>query len=174
MYKCKPERSVPQTRLLLAACIVVTAGTFLAGSMMTLWGAPVRFLGLAFLVTSILLVVRYTLTEMEYTVDGDDFIVTKIVGNRRTDVCCVNLSTAIGLYEKREYAHLKVEEKASVKYILNQNMKAESFVYLCSFNGKRAMIEFEPNTAFVAIMKDAIESAKKQRETEEESDNADS
>ena len=52
-------------------------------------------------------------------------------------------------------------EKAIIKYSLNQNMKANSFVFLCEFNGKRAMIEFEPNPEFVAILKDEMKLANK-------------
>lgn len=166
MFKCKPERSVKQTRILLFACVFVTLVVFLAASLVVQWGGVLRFLGLACLVTSILLLVKYTLTEMEYTVDGTDFLVTKIVGNKRTVVCCVDLSTAIGLYTKEEYKRLPGNEKAVTKYVLNQNIKANSVVYLCEFNGKRAMIEFEPNAPFVAIMEDAIKKAKENKENE--------
>ena len=113
---------------------------------------------------SILLIVRYSLTEFEYSVGDGAFGVTKIVGNKRTVVCSVALETAIGLYSKRDYDHLPSDQKGQIKYSLNQNMVADSFVFLFEFNGKRTMVEFEPNLQFVAIVKDEIEKAIKNRE----------
>ncbi len=167
MYKCKPERSVKQTRILLITCVFVTLSVFLLASLFSQWGGVLRFLGFACLVTSILFVVKYTLTEMEYAVDGGDFLVTKIVGNKRTVMCCVDMSTAIGIYTKSEYNNLPKSEKAVTKYVLNQNMKADSHVYLCEFNGRRAMVEFEPNPPFVAIMREEIKKAKEAAEKEQ-------
>ncbi|MBR5858548.1 MAG: hypothetical protein IKZ05_01360 [Clostridia bacterium] len=160
MYICKPERSVTQTRVLLFLCALVSLALFFISSVIEAYKAFVEFCGIAAVLVSILLVVRYTLTEFEYAVCDGSFSVTKIVGNKRTVVCQVALETAIDLYEKRDYDHLPSGEKAIIKYSLNQNPKAESYVYLCSFNGKRAMIEFEPNKQFVAILKNEIKAAK--------------
>jgi hypothetical protein len=104
------------------------------------------------------------LTEFEYAVGGGDFNIIKIVGNKRQVICNVALETAVCLIEKRDYDHLPSSEKAIIKYSLNQNMKANSYVFLCDFNGKRAMIEFEPNEAFVSIMKNEIAISKKSAE----------
>lgn len=150
--------------MILISCISVTLLTFLISTLVTQWSGVITLLGFVFLVISIALVVKYTMTELEYTIEGEDFFVTKIVGNKRTVVCSVNLETAIGLYKKEDYQHLQSNEKAIIKYVLNQNMKARSYVYLCEFNGKRAMIEFEPNETFVGIMNDAIENAKKHKD----------
>ena len=43
-------------------------------------------------------------------------------------------------------------------------MIADSYVFLCEFNGRRAMIEFEPNAAFVSILKKEISNYKKNEE----------
>ena len=164
MYFCKPERSEKQTRILLFTCILVTLTFFFISSAISTIGAFVRFCGIVCMMISILLVVRYSLTEFEYSVGDGAFGVTKIVGNKRTVVCSVALETAIDLYSKRDYDHLPSDQKGQIKYSLNQNMVAESFVFLFEFNGKRTMVEFEPNLQFVAIVKDEIEKAKKDRE----------
>lgn len=164
MYVCKPERDVLQVKLLLIISVVVTAGLFLVSTLFTGYSSIVRALGFASLMLSILFNVRYSLTEFEYAVGNGSFLITKITGNRRQEVCCVALETAISLLEKRDYEHLPSAEKGIIKYSLNQNMKADSYVFLCDFNGKRAMIEFEPNEAFVSIMKREIEFHKKSEE----------
>ena len=119
---------------------------------------------------SILLVYRFSMTEFEYSVSDCDFTVTKIVGNKRTPMCCVALETAIDVLEKSDYDKLPRNEKAITKYSMNQNMFAKSYVFLCEFNEKRAMIEFEPNIQFVMILKNAIKDAKHQSENSESND----
>ena len=164
MYICKPERNVAQTRLLLVTCVVVTLSFFFLSSVVPAYNGLVELGGFASLIISILLVYRYSMTEFEYSICDGNFSITRIVGNKRTPVCCVALETAIDVYEKRDYLKLPKNEKGITKYSLNQNMFAKSYVYLCEFNGSRAMIEFEPNVQFVMILKSEAENAKKQSE----------
>lgn len=166
MYICKPERNVFQTRVLLFTCTLVTLALFFVSTVVSQYGAFIEFCGFAALMISILLVVRYSLTEFEYSVCDGSFAITKIVGNRRQVVCNVTLESAVDLYEKRDYDHLPSNEKGIIKYSLNQNMKADSYVFLCEFNGKRTMIEFEPNKEFVAILKNEIRQAKANSDNE--------
>lgn len=161
LYICKPERSVFQTRVLLFCCVLVTLSLFFVSTVVKSYSAFIEFCGFAALMVSILLVVRYPLTEFEYAVDETGFAVTKIIGNRRQVVCNISLDTAIALYDKQTYKNLPREEKAIIKYSLNQNMVAKSYVFLCDFNGKRTMVEFEPNDEFVYIVKNAIDNANK-------------
>lgn len=161
LYICKPERNVFQTKLLVTVCVIVTSALFLVSTLINQYASLVQLCGYLSLMVSILLCVRYSLTEFEYSVNGCDFSVIKVIGNKRQIICNVALETAIDLIEKRDYDHLPSSEKAIIKYSLNQNMKTKSYVFLCCFNGKRAMIEFEPNEAFVSIMKNQIAVAKK-------------
>ncbi len=160
MYICKPERNVMQTRILIFTCALVTLALFCLSTAITQFSGFIRFCGFVSLMISILLTVRYPLTEFEYAVGNGSFSVTKIVGNKRTVICSVALETAIDLIKMREYKALPKSEKAILKYSLNQNIKAESYVFLCVFNGKRTMIEFEPNERFAAIVKEEIRLAK--------------
>lgn len=164
MYFCKPERNVRQAKLLLLVSVVVTALIFFVGTSIQQYGPLVQMVGFLALIVAIWLNIRYSLTEYEYAVGNGDFCVTKITGNKRQTVCNIALSTAIDIISKRDYDHLPSSEKAIIKYSHNQNMKAESFVFLCVFNGKKAMIEFEPNKEFVAIVKNEIILAKNSEE----------
>lgn len=170
MYICKPERNVAQTRLLIITCVVVTLSIFIASTVVPAYNAVVEFCGFISLMVSILLVYRFSLTEFEYAVTDCDFTVTKVVGNKRTPMCCIALETAVDIYEKSDYDALPRNEKAITKYSLNQNMFAKSYVFLCEFNDRRAMIEFEPNIQFVMILKNAIKDAKRQSENGESND----
>lgn len=170
MYICKPERNVALTRLLIITCVVVTLSIFIASTVVPAYNAVVEFCGFISLMASILLVYRFSLTEFEYAVTDCDFTVTKVVGNKRTPMCCIALETAVDIYEKSDYDVLPRNEKAITKYSLNQNMFAKSYVFLCEFNDRRAMIEFEPNIQFVMILKNAIKDAKRQSENGESND----
>ncbi len=164
MYICKPERNEKQVKFLLLVSVAVTLSLFLLSTLFLNYTAFLSFCGFVSLMIAILLNVRYSLTEFEYSVSNGNFAITKITGNRRQVVCNVDLETAIDLLPKKDYDHLPSSEKGIIKYSLNQNMKANSFVYLCDFNGKRAMIEFEPNKEFVAILKDEIKKARESSE----------
>lgn len=156
MYICKPERNIRQVKLLLFASVIVTLLLFFVSSVSLEYSGLVRIVAYVALIAAIWLNVRYSLTEFEYAVSDGSFSVTKTVGNRRQIICNVALETVTDLLEKRDYVHLPSNEKAILKYSLNQNMRAKSYVLLCNFNGKRTMIEFEPNGEFVAILKNEI------------------
>ncbi len=161
MHICKPERNALQTKLLLTVCTLVTATLFLISVFEIPYASLINLCGYISLVISILLCVRFSMTEYEYAIGGGNFTIIKQLGSKRQIVCNVALETAIALIEKRDYDHLPSNEKAIIKYSLNQNIRANSYVFLCEFNGKRAMIEFEPNPQFVSLMKDEISRIKR-------------
>jgi len=151
--------------MLLFVSVVVTLGFFFVASVnISRISSICQLLGFASLIIAIMLNIRYSLTEFEYAVDDCDFTITRITGNRRQIVCCVALESAISVLQKRDYDHLPAAEKGIIKYSLNQNMKAESYVFLFDFNGKREKVEFEPNEAFVSILKNKIEIATSNKE----------
>lgn len=166
MFICKPERNALQTKILIAVCALVTLGLFAASALIVEYGSLLNFAGFAALAVSILLVVRYCMTEFEYSVDNDAFGVVKTVGTRKQAICSLALDKSCELIKMSEYKLLPREKKAIIKYSLNQNIKAESYVFLCVFNGKRTMVEFEPNDKFVAIVREKIANAAKYEEDE--------
>ncbi len=166
MYKCKPERSVLQARLIGVPGFVLSFAALIFGGSVPEYGSFVTLAGFVLLCVTLMLVLRYVMSEYEYSVDGESFTVTRVMGKKRTDMCCISLSTAIELYKKQDYAALPKAEKAITKYSLNQNIKADSYVFLCEFNGRRTMVEFEPNEAFAGIMREQIAAAKKNADGE--------
>ena len=159
MYKCKPIRSVAQTRIMLFGGFGAAAAATFAGAAIKNYGTPLRALGFVILCVTVMLMIRFVLSEYEYTVDGESFTVTRITGKKRTEMCCLSLYTATGVITKEEYRALPRGEKATIRYSLNQNVKAESYCFLCDFNGSRTMVEFEPNAPFVEILRSQIEQA---------------
>ena len=161
MYKCKPERSVAQTRLIFWLGLGIPAVMLFVSGALPAYGSVVRLAAFLAICVTIMLMVRYSLSEYEYEADGESFSVTRITGRRRTVMCCLNLATAQKLLPKKEYRELPASERAIIKYSLCQNIRADSYVFLCDFNGRRTMVEFEPNEAFVKILRDQMDKARK-------------
>ena len=172
LYKCKPERSVAQMRIIVLLGLGIPLICFTLGSAVPKAGSYVKLFGFAVICAFIMVLVRFVLSEYEYSVDGESFAVARVTGRRNTVMCRIDLTTAISLLPKKEYDALPGSEKAIVKYSLNQNIKAASYVFLCDFNGKRTMIEFEPNEAFVGIVNKQIDEAKR-RSSRESADKED-
>lgn len=160
MYKCKPERNVRQVVLLLAVSILLTVGTFALAVFLPEQAGIIRFIGFLLAAVSLYVIIRFTMTEMEYTLDNGSFVITKIIGNKRTDQGVLDLADTIALVTREEYRAQGLNKNLSTICNYSQNIGGKHWFYVFEFGGKRAVIEFEPNDAFVAIFKEEIERAK--------------
>ena len=159
MYKCKPERNVRQAVLLLVVSIAVTIGAFALALYLPAYEGIIRFIGFLLAALAIYVIVRFTMTEMEYTLDNGTFVITKIVGNKRTDQGVLDLADTIALVTREEYRAQGLNKNLSTICNYSQNLGGKHWFYVFEFAGKRAVIEFEPNDAFVAIFREEIERA---------------
>lgn len=162
MVKCKPERDPKKAVLTL----VFFALLCLVSAAMFCMNFEYRIIyQLAFLLAlciGINTVIRYTLTEMEYTLTEDSFEVRKKVGNKVTIVCSLALSETVALMDKKTYKNTaETYGYINRKYNFNQNIGALSAIYICKFNEKNILIEFEPNTPFYACFQQKISENKK-------------
>lgn len=160
MYKCKPERNVRQAVLLLAVSIVLTVGTFALANFLPEQAGIIRFIGFLLAALALYVIIRFTMTEMEYTLDNGTFVITKIVGNKRTDQGVLDLADTVALVTREEYRAQGLNKNLSTICNYSQNIGGKHWFYVFEFGGKRAVIEFEPNDAFVAIFREEIERAK--------------
>lgn len=164
MYKYKPERNARQALILIICLSLLTCTGFFIASLLETYRMFAQLVAVLLLAISIMMVIRYTITEIEYSVSAGTFGISKTIGNKTTPLCSLDLTTAIALVDKNTYEHSTEFSDVSIKFNYCQNIKAQSFVFVYEFNGKKGMIEFEPNTVFVKIMKDAIKKAKKEDE----------
>lgn len=164
MFRCKPERNPKQVTLIMLTFITAFIATAVLVCSVNSYKWIFELLLIIVLSAGIMAVYRYSMTEMEYEIFDGSFSVIKVVGQKRTVVCSLSLSTAIMLIPKAEYTEkLKAGQMPVInsRYNFNQNMKCKSYVYICEFNGKTIMVEFEPNEIFVRVMLEEIERAKK-------------
>ena len=160
MYKCKPERNVRQVMLLLLVSIAATVGTFALALYLPGQAGIIRFIGFLLAALALYVIIRFTMTEMEYTLDNGTFVITKIVGNKRTEQGVLDLADSVALVTREEYRARGLNKNLSTVCNYSQNIGGKHWFYVFSFAGKRAVIEFEPNDAFVAIFREEIERAK--------------
>ncbi len=92
---------------------------------------------------------RYHLTTFRYMVTEEDFIITKRLGRRVQTVCCLSLSTLIGIEktpktkEERE-AYKRRRGTPSIRYNYCQSLSPKlSYCILFDFNGRLTQIVFE-------------------------------
>ncbi len=162
MIKCKPERDPKKAVLLIGFFVVLALVTAACSTASTSYHGIYQLAFIAVLAVGINMVVRYTMTEMEYTLTEDSFEVRKKVGNKVTLVCSLALSETVVLTDKKSYQKNASEYGyITRKYNFNQNICAASAIYVCEFNGKRMLVEFEPNRAFYDCFQQKISENKK-------------
>ena len=162
MYKCKPERNPKQVALLMIGSILLTIGAFTLGILWEEYKGVINLAAMFIAAISLYIIIRFTMTEMEYTLDNGTFIITKIVGNKRTDQGALDLAETIDLVTKAEYKAKGYNKSHNGFFNYSQNLEGNHWFLVVGFAGKRAVVEFEPNDLFLAIMKDEIEKAKKE------------
>ena len=160
MYKCKPERNAVQAVLLLGGSILLTVGLFALGILWEQYRGVINLIAMLVAAVAIYIIIRFTMTEMEYTVADGTFSITKIVGSKRTEQGSLDLASTIDLVTKEEYLEKGYGKGQRYFYNYAQNIGGKHWYYVCEFAGKRAVIEFEPNDAFVAILQSEIDSAR--------------
>ena len=103
MYKYKPERNVKQVILLMAGCIIGLLSIFALSIYWESQSGILRFIGFLCAALAIYVVIRFTMTEMEYAVEGNSFVIAKTVGNKRTVQGVLDLADTVALVTKEEY-----------------------------------------------------------------------
>ena len=165
MYKCKPERNPRQALLLITLLPFISCVAFFISSIIRDdFRLIAQLIAVLIFTFSVITVVRYTLTEIEYSVSEETFTVAKKVGNKMTVLCSVDISSIITLVDKTTYEHSTDFTDVVIKYNHCQNIKTQSYVLVYVANGKKCMIVFEPNAIFVKLINEAIENSKKNKE----------
>ncbi len=109
---------------------------------------------------------RYHLTTYRYLVTEEDFIITKRLGKRTQTVCCLSLSTMIGIEKtpktKAERAAFdRRYGKPPIRYNYCQSLAPEtSYRILFDFNGRCAQIVFEGNERMAQYLKEYLRTKK--------------
>ena len=101
---------------------------------------------------------RYSLIYYYYAVDGKNFRIVKVMGEKHQDVCNISMTTGVFL-KKTSDAKGRDPVKNRFNYCRNFAPR-QTYVYCFEWNGSSAEIIFEPSEEFAAIMQDVLESVR--------------
>ncbi len=105
---------------------------------------------------------RYHLSTFRYMVTQEDFVITKTTGKRVQTVCCLSLSTMIGIErtpktKEEKRAFIDIYGKPPIRYNYCQSlMPKTSYAILFDFNGRSAQIVFEGSEKMAQYLKEYI------------------
>ena len=162
MIKCKPERDPKKAVFLVTSFAVLCLAVALCISLVPSYKGIFQIAFIVILAVGLNMVIRFTMSEMEYTLTEDSFEVRKKVGNKVTVLCSLSLEATIALVDKKTYKdNSALYGNINMRYNFNQNVCANSAFFICEFNKKRLLVEFEPNKAFYDCFLEKIDENKK-------------
>ncbi len=162
MIKCKPERDAKKAVMLVVFFAVLSLAAAALSCIIPTYKGIYQIIFAVVLSVGISFSVRYTMTEMEYVLTEDSFQVRKKVGNKVTIACSLAVSETVVLTDKKTYkSNPNAYGYITRKYNFNQNVFVDSVIYICNFNGKNILVEFEPNKAFYNCFLKMIDENKK-------------
>lgn len=157
----------------LSVVLVIVACVGLIGSVVL--DVPYRLfyqlIAVGIYIFSFELLNRYYLTTYRYLVTEEDFIITKRTGKRVQTVCCLSLSTMIGVEKtpktkEEKTAFLQRYGKPPIRYNYCQALAPKtSYCILFDFNGRCAQIVFEGSERMVKHLNEYLRT-KKESETD--------
>ena len=109
---------------------------------------------------------RYHLTTYRYLITEEDFIITKRTGKRVQMVCCLSLSTLLGIEKKPKTKAEKKElirryGKPPIRYNYCQSLLPKTaYCIFFDFNGRGAQIVFEGSEQMARYLKEYLCSKK--------------
>ena len=146
--------------LLVIACVGLIGAALLDISYRLFY----QLIAILIYVFSFELLNRYHLTTFRYMVTEEDFVITKRMGKRVQTVCCLSLSTLIGIEKKpktkeEKEAFFRRYGKPVIRYNYCQSLAPRSsYCILFDFNGKLTQIVFEANEPMVQYLNAYIRS----------------
>ena len=111
--------------------------------------------GFGFWVFGIWVLCRYSLTYFYYIIEGDNFRIVKVSGQKHTDVANVSMRTG-KFIKKLSEAKGRPPVRSRFNYCRNY-IPAEKYVYFFEWNGADAEIIFEPSEEFALLMSERLE-----------------
>ena len=138
--------------------ILCGAVLFLASSFMPVFKGLVQLAAFGFWTFGFWVLCRYSLTSFYYVIDGGNFRIVKVMGQRQQDVG--NISMRTGKFVKKlSQAKNRPPVRNRFNYCRNF-VPEEKYVYFFEWNGNNAEIIFEANEDFAELMRLTLEEQK--------------
>ena len=161
-----PPKGKKGKRISIALVVIACIGLIGAAVLSVPYRLFYQMLAVGVYIFSFELLNRYYLTTFRYMVTEDDFIITKRLGKRVQTVCCLSLSTMIGVEKtpktkEEKAAFVQRYGKPPIRYNYCQSLSPKiSYCILFDFNGRCAQIVFEGNERMVNHLQQCARSKK--------------
>lgn len=123
-----------------------------------------------FAVCSVQIYIKYILSEYRYAFDENNLCIDKIVGKRIVPLGSLDLTCSLAEVMSLDVYRKRKDElpKPDLRFNYCKTMRLKNpYVYMFTFNGKNALLTFEPSGEFVDILNDAIRLALENKNSEE-------
>lgn len=145
--KNEPKRVYP----ICLSLLVVGGGLFMATAVFPYFRWLFQITGICLVAACLQIATRYILTSYIYVLDSDSLFIYRVVGKKRTEVCCVYLESGYALIKNPQ---MKLLTKKYGRFILHYNYCSvmspkDSSAFLFTFNDKNAIIIFQPDNSFI-------------------------
>jgi hypothetical protein len=106
---------------------------------------------------SMLYCVKYCMTEYQYTLTDDEFIIVKIVGQKKTKVCHLESEMYCAVYDKNEWQEHKRNRQITSVYCYNGSYSPEKYyVIVFELDSKNSAVVFEGTEEMHKALSDII------------------
>lgn len=154
-----PPKGKKGKRLSIVLTVIACVGLIGASVLDVSYRLFYQLIAVGIYIFSFELLNRYHLTTYRYLITEDDFIITKHMGKRVQTVCCLSLSTMIGIEKKPKTKAEKADlirryGKTPIRYNYCQSLMPKTAYYiLFDFNGRNAQIVFEGSEQMAQYLK---------------------
>jgi hypothetical protein len=159
-----PPKGKKGKRLSVVLTVVACVGLICASVLDVSYRLFYQLVAVGIYIFSFEVLNRYHLTTYRYLITEEDFIITKRMGKRVQTVCCLSLSTLIGIEKKPKTKAEKTEfirryGKTPIRYNYCQSlMPKKAYCILFDFNGRCAQIIFEGSEQMEQYLKQYLRS----------------
>ena len=161
-YKYTPQKTITKAAAISGICATVAAVFLLMSALIEKYRSLFLFAFVIFAIIVIQLITRYIFSSYIFILDDVNFIIIRIYAQKPSQVCNVNLRTAIEISDKKS---LKKFEAEFGKIVLHrtfcQNLwSEEQYIYIFEFDNKISAVKFDADEKFIDEMKLRIEQAR--------------
>lgn len=166
----KPEKKIRNAAVFTGVSFAVAAGLMIFSTYVTMLRAAYQLGCVIAMAVGIQITTRFIMSDYEYALDKDNFIVFKTTGKKKTEVCNVTLKAAYALYKNTPQKTIESKQgKINMRLNFCQNMRPDdACVFVFDFNGKKTSVSFDYNAAFFAEFQYRMDLFKRKKDSEDE------
>lgn len=166
----KPEKKIRNAAIYTGASFFIAAALLIFSTRIIMLRAAYQLGCVIALAVGIQIMTRFIMSDYEYALDKDNFIVFKTIGNKKTEVCNVTLKAAYALYKNTPRKIIEKDNgKINMRLNFCQNIRPDdACVFVFDFNGKKTFVSFEYNEGFFVEFRYRMDLFKGKRDIKEE------